>query len=59
MFAPLLVEAVFVTRAKGLNKKTISQNDKLEKFQGIGERKILLKLGSVVVVRNRERKKQN
>ena len=56
MFAPLLVEAAFVSRAKGLNRKTISQNKKLEKFQEIGKRMILLKLESVVMVKNRKRR---
>jgi hypothetical protein len=58
MFAPLPVEAAFVTKAKGLNRETISKNDNLEKFQTIGARKLLLKLESVLVVKNRKRKKR-
>jgi hypothetical protein len=52
----LVVEADYVTKAKRLNKNTISVNDKLEKFNGIGQRKTLIKLQSVAVVKNRKRK---
>jgi len=51
----LLVEANHVTKAKGLNPKTISKNKNLDKFQGIGERKLLLKLSSVEVVKQRRK----
>lgn len=54
----LVVEADFVTRAKRLNKKTISQNDSLEKFNGLGERKVLLKLSSIPVIKQRKRTKK-
>lgn len=54
MFGDLLIEAEFVTKAKGLSPKTISQNKKLEKFQGIGQRKLLIELKSVAVVKQRK-----
>ena len=50
----MVIEADYVTQAKRLNKKTISVNDNLEKFNGIGERKTLIKLTSVAVVKNRK-----
>lgn len=55
MIGSVLVEADHLTKAKGLNKNTISQNDKLEKYNQIGKRKLLLKLESVPVIRNRKR----
>lgn len=54
----LLIEADYVTKAKGLNKSTISQNEKLDKFQEIGKRKILLTVESVAVVKARKRGKK-
>lgn len=54
----LLIEADYVTKAKGLNKNTISQNDGLEKFNGIGSRKVLVKLESVAVLKQRKRTKK-
>lgn len=53
----LLVEADFVTKTKGLNPKTISKNKNLEKFQAIGKRKLLLKLSTVPVIRQRKPRK--
>lgn len=53
----LLIEADFVTKAKHLNRKTISQNDKLEKFQELAHRKVLMKLSSIPVIRQRKRRK--
>ena len=54
----LLIYADDVTKAMGLNKNTISQNDKLEKYNKPGERKILLSLASVPVIRNRKRSRK-
>jgi hypothetical protein len=54
----VLVEADYLTKVKGLNKRTISQNEKLEKFNEIGKRKLLIKLESVPVVRARKRSKK-
>ncbi len=53
----LLVEADFVTKAKRLNKNTISQNQSMEKFNEIGSRKVLLKVSSVPVLKQRKRKR--
>jgi hypothetical protein len=53
----LVVEADYVSKAKRLNKNTISQNKKLEKFNGLGERKVLLKLSSIPVIKQRKRRK--
>lgn len=53
----LVIEADYVTKAKRLNNKTISKNDNLEKFNGIGQRKTLISLESVAVVKNRKRGK--
>ena len=50
----VLVEAEYLSKVKGLNPKTISQNKNLEKFNEIGGRKLLMKLESVVVVRQRK-----
>jgi len=51
----LLIEADYVTKAKRLNKKTISENDKLEKYKQLGgHRKILLTIESVPVIRDRK-----
>jgi hypothetical protein len=51
----LLIYADDVTKARGLNKNTISQNDKLEKYNKPGERKLLISIASVPVIRNRKR----
>lgn len=53
----LLVEADLVTKTKGLNPKTISKNNNLEKYQAVGKRKLLLKLSTVPVIRQRKPKK--
>jgi hypothetical protein len=51
----MLVEADYLAQVKGLNKKTISQNKKLEKFNEIGGRKLLVKIESVPVIQNRKK----
>lgn len=49
----LLVEADYVTKAKRLNKNTISQNKSLDKFNAPGKRKTLITIESVAAIRNR------
>lgn len=56
ILSTVLVEADYLTKVIGLNKKTISQNKMLERFQGIGKRKLLIKIESVPVVRALKRK---
>jgi len=51
----VLVEAEYITKVKRLNRNTISENEKLEKFQGIGKRKLLIKVSSIPVVKQRKR----
>lgn len=52
----LLIEADFVTKTKGLNPKTISKNSNLEKYQGLGQRKLLMSLSTVNVVKQKRKK---
>ena len=52
----LLIAAAYVTKAKWLNKNTISQNDKLAKFEELGKRRVLMTLESISVIKNRKRK---
>jgi hypothetical protein len=53
----LVVAADYVTKAKQLSKSTISKNDTVEKWRGIGQRKVLISLSSVHVLRHRKRRK--
>jgi len=53
----LLVEADFITKAKGLNPKTISKNRTLDKYQGFGQRKLLVKVSALNVIKQRKRPK--
>jgi hypothetical protein len=55
VFNELVVQADYVTKAKQLNKNTISKNDKLEKYNAFGKRKVLMSLESVAVVKNRKK----
>jgi hypothetical protein len=54
----MLVEADAVTRAKGLHRNTISQNESVEKYNALGSRKLLMRVRDVPVLRNRKRGKK-
>ncbi|HEY0658218.1 MAG TPA: hypothetical protein VGD05_07075 [Pyrinomonadaceae bacterium] len=51
----IFIEADYLTKTKGLNENTISRNNRIEKFNEIGKRKLLIKLESVTVIKNRKR----
>lgn len=57
MLSPVLIEADHLTKTKGLNENTISRNENIEKFNEFGKRKLLIKLESVPVIKNRKRTK--
>lgn len=52
----LLVEADYVTKARGLSPKTIAKNG-VDKYQDRGHRKLLIKLQDVDAVLKRKRKR--
>ncbi len=54
-FASLLVEADAVTKRRGLNPKTISANNRIEKFQEPGRRKLLIRVDEINVIKQRKR----
>ena len=58
MLEPILISADHLNKVKGLNKNTISQNNKIDKYNGIGKRKVLLTLESVTVLQQPKRAKK-
>lgn len=56
MLKPVLIEADYLTKTNGLNENTISRNNKVDKFNMVGKRRLLMTLESVPVVKNRKRK---
>jgi hypothetical protein len=52
----VFVPAKEVTKRLGLNKDTLQKNQKIEKFQPIGENVNFVRLGDLVMIQNRKTK---
>lgn len=53
----VLVERTTVNERLGLNRNTITKNEKLEKFAPVGQRKTLLQIRDIAVIRTKKHRK--
>lgn len=52
----VFISAEQLTKIKNLNVNTISRNNKIEKYNEIGKRKLLISLSSVPMIKKRKKR---